>query len=95
MIKCPNCEKEIRYISGAPSTGNPGQPIAVDVVPVNLISKYGRWIEGYREHVCSTGEDYPAFIKTIRAIFDKPDGDLDDLAYRLRLARNMEVLHGG
>jgi hypothetical protein len=35
------------------------------------------------------------FVETVRLIFNKPDGDLKELIYRLRLARNMELVHSG
>jgi len=52
MMKCPKCGGEIRYIVGSSSSGNPGQPITVDIKPKTLISESGRRIMGYREHEC-------------------------------------------
>ena len=35
------------------------------------------------------------FVEIVRKIFNKPDGDLEELLERLKLARNMEIIHGG
>jgi hypothetical protein len=52
MIQCPKCGMEIRYIAGAPSSGKPGEPIAVDIKSEILISESGRRMIGFREHRC-------------------------------------------
>jgi hypothetical protein len=56
MFFCPNCHKEVRYITAAPSTGKAGEPIAVDVTPEYLITESGRRIMGFREHLCPRKE---------------------------------------
>jgi hypothetical protein len=57
MFLCPRCKREIRYITGAPSTGRAGDPIAVEVKAEYLITESGRRVVGFREHIC------PEFIK--------------------------------
>jgi hypothetical protein len=68
MFFCPNCHKEIRYISAAPSTGKAGEPIVVDVTPEYLITESGRRMMGFREHFCSGKEPIEGIIN------DSPKG---------------------
>jgi len=55
MVKCSKCGGEIFWVTGAPSSGNPGNPIAVDTPLITLITRNGRKVEGYKEHKCPKG----------------------------------------
>ena len=57
MLKCPKCGKEIRYIVGAPSSGNSGQPIAVDVEYSEVIHDSGSIVKGHVRHRCKEEAD--------------------------------------
>ena len=55
VVVCPQCGKEIFYIT---APGVAGEIYMVDTKVQRLISRTGRVLEGYSEHICTPKPEY-------------------------------------